>query len=89
VQSLDRKKLSIDGARDYVEQFFPSDEKGDDVPKQTVTARDSVLTLFRSGTGNEGKSRYDLFNGLTEFVDHKRGTRIHGAAGMSDSGGRG
>lgn len=32
--------------------------------------------LFRSGTGNLGKTRWDAFNAVTEFVDHGRSSRV-------------
>ena len=32
--------------------------------------------LFRRGTGNEGATRWDAFNAVTEFVDHRRSVRV-------------
>jgi len=31
-----------------------------------------VISLFENGTGNNGKTAYDLVNGVTEFVDHNK-----------------
>ena len=42
---------------------------------QTILANASgqLVTLFESGKGNIGASRWDAFNAITEFVDHQRG----------------
>jgi phage/plasmid-like protein (TIGR03299 family) len=34
--------------------------------------------LFKSGTGNLGRTRWDAFNAVTEFVDHSRASRVTG-----------
>ena len=31
---------------------------------------DELMNLFEQGAGNEGKSRYDMFNAVTEYLDH-------------------
>ena len=28
------------------------------------------MSLFEEGMGNEGKTRYDMFNAVTEYLDH-------------------
>lgn len=38
--------------------------------------RDEILSLFQTGKGNSGNSKYDLFNAVTDYVDHARGTRV-------------
>ena len=32
-----------------------------------------IETLFETGRGNEGRSRWDMMNGVSEWVDHHRG----------------
>jgi hypothetical protein len=39
--------------------------------------RAEVFNLFIGGKGNEGKTRADLLNGVTEFVTWNRSSRIH------------
>ena len=36
--------------------------------------RDEVTHLFQHGKGNDGKTAWDLLNGLTEFIDHGTNT---------------
>ena len=33
------------------------------------------MRLFVEGMGNEGKTRYDMFNAMTEFLDHRSVTK--------------
>ena len=32
---------------------------------------EELIHLFEEGVGNEGKTRYDMFNAVTEFLDHR------------------
>ena len=32
---------------------------------------EQLIHLFEEGVGNEGKTRYDMFNAVTEFLDHR------------------
>jgi phage/plasmid-like protein (TIGR03299 family) len=42
--------------------------------KTLYNAKALELTeLFESGAGNQGKSKWDAFNSVTEFIDHQRG----------------
>lgn len=34
---------------------------------------DTVVDLFKQGIGNQGISRWDMYNGVTQYVDHVRG----------------
>jgi len=36
----------------------------------------SIVNLFNYGTGNTGKTRWDAFNAVTEYVDHSRTIRV-------------
>jgi phage/plasmid-like protein (TIGR03299 family) len=73
-------RINAKQAESLVASIFPgkTDENGktEEVSKQTENARGQVLDLFSRGRGNRGQTAYDLLNGLTEFVDHHRGTRV-------------
>lgn len=36
---------------------------------------EELMHLFEEGMGNEGKTRYDMFNAMTEFLDHRSVTK--------------
>lgn len=50
----------------------------DEQPTKAVNALDTLSGLFLRGTGNLGKTRWDAFNAVTEFVDHSRSVRVVG-----------
>lgn len=50
------------------------DENGD-TSTRTENMRGTIVALFERGVGNEGKTRWDGLNAVTEFVDHERSTR--------------
>ena len=39
-------------------------------PAESVRAMNNIRSLFISGRGNEGKTLWDAFNGVTEFLTH-------------------
>jgi hypothetical protein len=49
-------------------------QSADKVSTRSVNAAESIQNLFRNGQGNVGKSRYDLFNGATEYWTSGDGT---------------
>lgn len=61
-------------------ELVPSKNGEDDVPPQTVAARNQIIELFSEGAGQRD-NRYArgtvwaAFNAVTEFVDHYRRTR--------------
>lgn len=44
--------------------------------KRSANIRDEIMDLFSNGRGNSGVNKYDLFNAVTDYVDHGRGTRV-------------
>ena len=40
------------------------------MPKESKKNIDHVLSLYQTGAGNSGKTAYDLFNGVTDWLDH-------------------
>lgn len=71
-------------SQSYVEGFLativPAEEKIVDGVKEIATRaenrRREIEGLFRNGTGTFGKTKYDLWNGVTEYVDHFQGGRV-------------
>jgi len=46
------------------------------VASRTENRRNDIATLFTSGRGNNGRTKWDLLNAVTEFVDHHSGGRL-------------
>ena len=52
----------------------------DDEDERTVNRHNDIAALFSRGAGNLGKSRWDAFNAVTEYVDHhQHATRMANA----------
>lgn len=73
----------------FAEKILPNkiDENGEE--KETSTRlenqREELINLFAHGAGNLGKTRWDAFNAVTEFVNHNRGakTTVNKTAGQN------
>ena len=65
-------KCSEDEASAFVSGFL-SDEEDEELTTTAFNRTRDIVTLYRKGIGNKGESRYDLFNGLTEFFTHHEG----------------
>jgi phage/plasmid-like protein (TIGR03299 family) len=75
-ESLRSESINENYARAFVNTLFPAKGSTDKIPKQTLDVREQVFNLFQSGKGNEGKTKWDLFNGVTEYIDHHTRGRI-------------
>lgn len=62
VEILDRIKLSSDKINDIVKHVFGVD-RNDKV-------YNNIVSLYRTGRGNNGKTAYDLFSGTTDYISH-------------------
>ncbi len=58
--------------------LFPSEKEGEDVPKQTQTAREELTRLFEFGIGHDKirGTAWAALNAVTQYADHSRGTRV-------------
>jgi phage/plasmid-like protein (TIGR03299 family) len=71
------QKVDSEYVSKFMSEMFPSteDEHGD-IATRVENKRNEVLSLFERGAGNYGSTRYDLLNGLTEWVDHHQNGRV-------------
>jgi hypothetical protein len=67
VTKLDTQEISREEVVAFAETLFPS--KGDEVSTRTENMRAEIVSGFSRGTGNVGRTRWDLFNSVTEFLD--------------------
>lgn len=63
---LAKARMSLSEAKEFLGKLIP----GEGTAAQE--RRDTILGLFAEGTGNEGKSRWDAYNAVTEYVTHVR-----------------
>ena len=66
-------KTYVDG---FVNALIPTRKEEEEVATRTENRRNEIVSLFKEGTGNNGKTRYDLYNAVTEYVDHRQNGRV-------------
>lgn len=62
-ESMLGKAMTVDQANRILKEQIMTDASD--------AAREQVIDLYRHGAGNEGKTAFDLFNGVTDWLDHK------------------
>jgi phage/plasmid-like protein (TIGR03299 family) len=67
--SLRNTKMSESEAQKFTKTLFPGEAK------QSRDIQDQVFGLFRTGVGNEGKTRADMLNAVTEYISHHKTVR--------------
>jgi hypothetical protein len=58
----------------FVNALMPSTK--DEVSTRTENRRNQITHLFSNGRGNNGETKWDLFNAVTEYVDHHSAGRV-------------
>ena len=75
--ALDSKAISKEELYNFLGELYPMK---DDEDERTLNRHNDIATLFSRGAGNLGKSRWDAFNAVTEYVDHhQHATRMANA----------
>jgi len=70
-EKLFNAKLYSNEALDYIKKILPA-ENEEEISTRLQNQRDTVYSRFVYGLGNHGETKWDLYNGVTEFVDHYR-----------------
>lgn len=58
-------------AQELIKQIMPAVDESN-VSTRLQNERESVFNRFQYGDGNQGKTAWDLYNGIGEYVDHIR-----------------
>jgi len=75
--ALDSKAISKEELYNFLGELYPMKDQEDE---RTVNRHNDIAALFSRGAGNLGKSRWDAFNAVTEYVDHhQHATRMANA----------
>ena len=69
---LDGKIFKAQDLKKFVRAMFPADPKTKEFSTRALNQQNIVERLFFEGMGNVGRSAFDAYNGLTEWLDHKR-----------------
>ncbi len=67
MEMLKSSKFSLDQMVKLTQKLVPVQ---DDESTKRMNKRERLVELFNSGKGNEGKTRWDAFNALTEYETH-------------------
>lgn len=54
--------------------FGEDKDKDGKLRSRVINHKRKVIELFKYGKGNEGQTAWDLLNGVTEYIDHHRGS---------------
>ena len=67
------KLQAVRFALKFFNNFKPIKARDRSVRSKTLNHNkvDELIHLFEEGIGNEGKTRYDMFNAVTEYLDHR------------------
>ena len=75
VNSLANTHITADEREVFLTHLFGQQENPEAVGTRIRNQMDEVDRLFSEGIGNEGWSRWDMLNGVTEFTTHHKGVR--------------
>ena len=75
VNSLANTRISGYEREQFLTHLFGQQENPEEVGERIRNQMDEVDRLFSEGIGNEGWSRWDMLNGVTEFTTHYKGVR--------------
>jgi len=63
---LAQTRMTVEQAKEFVEKLIPGEAT------MSVNRRNTVLSLFETGDGNEAATRWDAYNAVTQFITHHR-----------------
>jgi phage/plasmid-like protein (TIGR03299 family) len=65
--------VDTDDLRKYVKLVLEAPEDDSEISSQTDKILDRIVALCTSGEGNDGKTAWSAYNGVTHYVTHERG----------------
>ena len=85
IKALTTVSMTRDGADMFFKELVGLKEGSEKKQTRMVNQVESLNELFTRGTGNEGSTRWDAFNAVTEFVDHSRTIRLTGGRNAAEA----
>jgi len=74
MDTLAEQQVSKTYVEGFVNSLMPATK--DEVSTRTENRRNQITSLFSTGRGNNGETKWDLFNAVTEYVDHHSVGRV-------------
>lgn len=74
MDTLAEQKVTHSYVEGFVNALMPATK--DEVSTRTENRRNQITNLFQNGRGNNGETKWDLFNAVTEYVDHHSVGRV-------------
>ncbi len=74
MQYLASVSVSVDDAKALVTGYFAQIQNKKELATRSLNTIEAITELFQRGTGNQGKTLYDLLNGFTEYYSGGDGT---------------
>jgi uncharacterized protein DUF932 len=74
VNALDNMPMTGNEVESFARQLFPATDEADVSPR-VRTMREAIAVGFVRGTGNVGRTRWDAFNAVTEWLDWQSSNR--------------
>jgi hypothetical protein len=74
MDSLAEQQVTHSYVEGFVNALMPATK--DEVSTRTENRRNQITNLFQNGRGNNGETKWDLFNAVTEYVDHHSVGRV-------------
>ena len=70
---LNNKLVDVKMVNQLIDSILDIDA-GDEISSRKQNNKEQIIELFENGKGNYGQNAWHLYNGVTEWVDHFRGT---------------
>jgi len=74
MDTLAEQQVTKSYVEGFVNALMPSSK--DEISTRTENRRSQITSLFSTGKGNRGETKWDLFNAVTEYVDHHSNGRV-------------
>jgi phage/plasmid-like protein (TIGR03299 family) len=74
MDSLAEQQVTSSYVEGFVNALMPATKE--EVSTRTENRRNQITNLFQNGRGNNGETKWDLFNAVTEYVDHHSVGRV-------------
>lgn len=78
MNQLAEQEVSKTYVEGFVNTLIPNLKEQEEVATRTENRRNEIVNLFSNGRGNLGRSKWDLYNAVTEYVDHHSSGRLTG-----------